>query len=160
MWPARPRCARCSRRPAFPWHSRNHSRLLHLLTGCLDTGCHSRPMVLPNLFATCFATDSAFPQTLGWSFIMLKRMTVDLDGSLRNCARRAKMAGMLALVLLAASCRKPQATEIPGPYNRDRTQGKEWLDLKPDGNHFQVYLKTTSVRSHIGQWAFKQQPPT
>src|SRR5437899_12001997 len=101
--------------------------------------------MLQNLFATCFATDSAFPQTIGWSFTMSKRMTVDLDGFLRNCARLGEMASMLALVLLVASCRKPQVTEIPGPYNRDRTQGKEWLELKPDGSFVQVYSNATLV---------------
>jgi len=91
---------------------------------------------------------------------MLKRMPVDSDGSLRNCARCGKMAGMLALVLLSTSCRKPQATEIPGPYNRDRTLGKEWLELKPDRSFVQVYSNATLVRTNIGQWAFQATPPT
>jgi len=66
---------------------------------------------------------------------------------------------LVALACMAVSCKKPQAADVPGQYNRLRTQGGGFLDLRADGTYVQVYSNSTVLRTNLGQWAFQAKPP-
>ena len=73
--------------------------------------------------------------------------------------RILKPALLVALACMAVSCKKPQAADVPGQYNRLRTQGGGFLDLRADGTYVQVYSNSTVLRTNLGQWAFQAKPP-
>src|SRR5216117_3424660 len=51
--------------------------------------------------------------------------------------RVLQQALLVVLACVAVSCKKPQATDIPGRYNRLRAQGGEFLDLE-GGRHLRA----------------------
>src|SRR6266700_742792 len=73
--------------------------------------------------------------------------------------RVLQQALLVVLACVAVSCKKPQATDIPGHYNRLRAQGGELLDLKADGTFVQICSNSTVLRTNLGQWAFQAKPP-
>ena len=75
-------------------------------------------------------------------------------------SRIRSYTAVTAVALLAFSCKKPQPYQIPGPYNRFRTQGQEWLDLLTNGTFVQVYSNAALARTNAGRWAFQPEPPT
>jgi hypothetical protein len=58
---------------------------------------------------------------------------------------------------LLASCKKPQASDLPGHYFASRNYGDETLDLSTNGTYVQVFETRTTPparRTNSGAWQF------
>jgi hypothetical protein len=61
------------------------------------------------------------------------------------------IAGIFLLVV-AASCSKPQANEVPGRYRANRGYGVEVLWLRAEDTYEQVFTSATTSRTNVGRW--------